>query len=178
MKSNSVKIGKQFGNSILKNLIEIKEVVSVTIVGSFSENFNLNKIGDLDIVIICKNFNRKIIIDAKNKVRSLRFNKKKIKINTSFGPIKFDPKKYLTIHLMIYDIKSHIEHTLRSPFTCYDWERSNWYRGKKLSSIFPVLNLQLRDFFEARRSASEYLKDLKRNKISYRDYVFKKKKQL
>ena len=173
MKSNNIKTGKQFGNSILKNLIEIEEIISATIVGSFSENFNLNKIGDLDVVIVCKNVNKKIIKDAKNKVKFLKFKKKKIKINTSFGPIKFDPKKYLTIHLMIYDIKSHMEHTLRSPFTCYDWERSNWYKGKKLSNIFPVLNLQLRDFFEARRSASEYLKDLKKKRISYRDYVLK-----
>ena len=173
MKNKDVKIGKKFGNSILERLIEIENVISATIVGSFSENYDLSKIGDLDIVIICKKFEKKIVVNAKKKIKFLKVKKKKIKINTSFGPIKFNPKKYLTIHLMIYDIKSHIDHTLKSPFTCYDWERSNWYKGEKLSNIFPVLSLQLRDFFEARRNATEYLEDLKKNRISYRDYAFK-----
>ena len=31
---------------------------------------------------------------------------------------------------MIYDLKSHIEHTIKSLFTCYDWERSKVYLGK------------------------------------------------
>ena len=85
MKSNNIKTGKQFGNSILKNLIEIEEIISATIVGSFSENFNLNKIGDLDVVIVCKNVNKKIIKDAKNKVKFLKFKKKKIKKNILNG---------------------------------------------------------------------------------------------
>ena len=173
MKNKDAKIGKKFGNSILERLIEIENVISATIVGSFSENYDLSKIGDLDIVIICKKFEKKIVVNAKKQIKFLKVKKKKIKINTSFGPIKFNPKKYLTIHLMIYDIKSHIDHTLKSPFTCYDWERSNWYKGEKLSNIFPVLSLQLRDFFEARRNATEYLEDLKKNRISYRDYAFK-----
>ena len=47
---------------------------------------------------------------------------------------------------MIYDIKLHKEHVIKSPFTCYDWERSKIYRGDKLKKIFPVKNLQLNDF--------------------------------
>ena len=73
---------------------------------------------------------------------------------------------------MIYDIDSHIKHVTDSPFTCYDWERSKFYRGIPLKKIYPVNTLQLRDFFNARRSSKEYLKDLFNNKISIRKYIF------
>ena len=77
---------------------------------------------------------------------------------------------------MIYDLKSHIDHTIKSPFTCYDWERSGVYVGKSLKELSPVLRLQFRDFSEARRSTQEYLNDISRNRISYREYNFKNKK--
>ena len=76
---------------------------------------------------------------------------------------------------MIYDLKSHIDHTIKSPFTCYDWERSNVYVGKSLKELSPVLKLQLRDFYEARRSTQEYLKDISNNQISFREYKFSDK---
>ena len=94
-------------------------------------------------------------------------------INSTFGPIKFYNKNSIVFHLMIYDLKSHIEHTIKSPFTCYDWERSNVYIGKSLKQLSPVFNLQLRDFYEARRSIFEYLNDIIKNRISYREYEFK-----
>jgi probable phosphoglycerate mutase len=53
-------------------------------------------------------------------------------------------------------------------------ERSKFYKGIHLKKIYPVRNLQLRDFFESRRSFKEYLKDLSKNKISIRSYSFKK----
>ena len=39
---------------------------------------------------------------------------------------------------MIYDIKGHQNHVNESPFTCYDWERSNDFVGLHLKQIFPV----------------------------------------
>ena len=95
-------------------------------------------------------------------------------INSSFGPIKFYKENTIVFHLMIYDLKSHIDHTIKSPFTCYDWERSKVYLGKSLRELSPVFNLQFRDFSEARRGVFEYLKDLSKNKISYREYSFEK----
>ena len=77
---------------------------------------------------------------------------------------------------MIYDINSHIDHVTSSPFTCYDWERSNWFKGIHLKNIYPVTNLQLRDFFNSRRSATEYLSDLSQNRISIREHKYKKNK--
>ena len=78
---------------------------------------------------------------------------------------------------MIYDLKSHISHTVNSPFTCYDWERSKMYVGKSLKELSPVYNLQFRDFLEARRNTKEYLNDLSKNRISFREYDFKNSKK-
>ena len=79
---------------------------------------------------------------------------------------------------MIYDVNSHKDHVIKSPFTCYDWERSNIFRGRRLKNIFSVKNLKLNDFFNARRNSWEYLNDLKKNQISTRQYYFEKGKVL
>ena len=90
--------------------------------------------------------------------------------------MKISTKNSLPIHLMIYDLQSHKDHVLKSPFTCFDWERSKIYRGKSLKDIFSVKQLQLNDFKEARRNSGEYLKDIKKNRISVRKYKFQKNK--
>ena len=77
---------------------------------------------------------------------------------------------------MIYDKKLHKDHAIKSPFTCYDWQRSKIFRGISLKKIFPVKNLQLNDFFNARRNSNEYLNDIKKDRISVRKYQFKGRK--
>ena len=74
------------------------------------------------------------------------------------------------------DKKLHKDHAIKSPFTCYDWQRSKIYKGISLKKIFPVKNLQLNDFFNARRNSNEYLNDIKKDRISVRKYQFKGKK--
>ena len=68
---------------LIKGLYGIDGVISVTIVGSFKETLNLDKIGDLDIVIICKNITNKIILTSKKKIKKIKskysITKKKIK---------------------------------------------------------------------------------------------------
>jgi len=173
-------IGKNFGNDLIKQLYKVKGVISVTIVGSFVNNYNLDKVGDLDVVIICKKITNKIVKNSKEKIKKIKFKyaliKRSLKINETFGPIKYDAKKFLTVHMMIYDVKGHIEHAINSPFTCFDWQRSDWLKGKKLKEIFPVENIYLRDFFESRRNSNEYLRDLKNNNISIRKYQMYKNK--
>ena len=171
---------KKIAFKILKSLNKNKNSLSVTLTGSYSEHFDPLKAGDIDIIIICKKLNKKffnecISILKKNK-RKYFGDKYKLIINSTFGPIKFYKKNTIVFHLMIYDLKSHIKHTINSPFTCFDWERSNVYVGKSLKELSPVFNLQFRDFSEARRSTQEYLKDLSKNRISYREYKFKNKK--
>ena len=65
-----------------------------------------------------------------------------LKINSSFGPLKFDEPNLAVIHLMVYDLQSHRQHVILSPFTCLDWERSESVVGMRLQQIFPVGRLQ------------------------------------
>ena len=102
--------------------------------------------------------------------------KKKLLINNTFGPLKFNSSKYLVIHLMLYDKGGHIDHAIKSPFTVYDWERSNIYLKKKISEIYKVGSLQLNDFLSARRGLFNYANDIKIKKISFRKYRFFKNK--
>ena len=171
---------KQIAFKIIESLNKNKNSLSVTLTGSYSEHFNPLKAGDIDIVIICKQLNKKYFDECISSLKKLKekyfSNKYDLIINSTFGPIKFYKKNSIVFHLMIYDLKSHILHTINSPFTCYDWERSKIYVGKSLKELSPVYNLQFRDFLEARRSTYEYLKDLTKGRISYREYSFNNKK--
>lgn len=171
---------KQIAFKIIESLNKSKNSLSVTLAGSYIDHFNPIKAGDIDIVIICKQLNKEYFNECIVKLKRLKKkyfgNKYDLIINSTFGPIKFYKKDSIVFHLMIYDLKSHIQHTINSPFTCYDWERSKIYVGKSLRELSPVYNLQLRDFSEARRSTQEYLKDLTKNRISYREYNFNNKK--
>ena len=166
--------------ALIKELYKDKNSLSVTLTGSYSEHFNLDRAGDIDIIIICKKLDKKYFDNCLKKLKHIKKkifgDKEELIINDTFGPIKFYKKNSIVFHLMIYDLNSHIDHTIKSPFTCYDWERSNVYIGKSLQELSPVFNLQLRDFYEARRSTKEYLKDVLKNRISFRKYVFKNNK--
>jgi len=74
---------------------------------------------------------------------------------------------------MIYDIETHKQHCINSPFTCFDWQRSKLFIKKPLSAVYKTWDLQLKNFFNSRRSAEEYLSEIKSNKLSYRVYEFK-----
>ena len=166
-------------NYLLKTLINKEGVISVTLVGSFWEKKNLNNFSDIDIIIILDKFNKQNYdkcISSLIKINLKKFNlgKLKIKINPTFGPLKFDDDNFIVFHTMIYSKKSHINHVIKSPFTCYDWERSNNFKGLSLKEIFPVGKIQLVDFFNSRRGALNYLNNLKNNFISYQKYEFKK----
>lgn len=47
---------KKIAFEIIKEIYKVKNSISVTMTGSYSENFNLSKSGDIDIVVICKTF--------------------------------------------------------------------------------------------------------------------------
>ncbi|MDB2351246.1 histidine phosphatase family protein [Candidatus Marinimicrobia bacterium] len=170
-------IKSEITQSLFKNLFSIDEVVSVTIVGSFVENNDLSGISDIDTVVICNSLNQNIFnkcLDAVNKIdiQKCGLIDFTLKINSTFGPLKFDGPKIAVIHLMVYDVIGHVNHVKSSPFTCYDWERSRTYKGLRLKEIFPVGRLQIRDFMEVRRSTNNYIKDIENNSISYREYKF------
>ena len=76
-------LGKKFGNNLINQLYKTNGVVSVTIVGSFSQFYNIDKIGDLDVVIICKKISVELINSVKKKIKEVNakhlITKKKIK---------------------------------------------------------------------------------------------------
>ena len=171
--SDKVKLKKD----IFKTLNKIKDVVSVTLVGSFWEKKNNKDFSDIDIVIILKKFSKAKYYQCLKKINNLELKKYnlahlKTLINPTFGPLKFNTKNNIVFHTMIYDVNSHINHVIRSPFTCLDWERSSNYSGKSLKEIFPVGKIQLMDFFKSRRGVNSYLDNLNKNHISYQKYIF------
>ena len=151
----------KIGESIINELIKEKEVVSASVVGSYSENKKIEKIGDLDIVVVCKKLTKKIFFNILKRVKNKKY-KYNLLINSTFGPMKINSINSLPVHLMIYDINSHVDHVIKSPFTCYDWERSKIFRGKPLKKIFSAQRLQLNDFTDSRRTSREYLRDIKK----------------
>lgn len=175
----------QTKNEIRKQLFEklskIDGILSTTLVGSFVDKKGLDGISDIDTIVVCKKLSKEIYFKCISVLEKINLEKcglngYKILINSTFGPLKFDREKLVVIHLMIYDIKGHKKHVISSPFTCYDWERSKDYIGLPLKSIYPVGNLQFRDFVEARRSTNNYLSDLNNKKITFREYTFNKER--
>jgi len=174
---NPEKIKHRIKIQLFEKLREINEIISVTLVGSFINQKDLVGISDIDTIVICNSLNKKLFSDCIDKIKSIDLKEcglddYALKINSTFGPLKFDKPKLAVIHLMIYDIDLHRQHVIASPFTCFDWERSNIVNGLSLKKIFPTGTLQLRDFLEVRRSIENYIDDLKNNVISYREYNF------
>ena len=163
--------------TIFKNLTSIANVLSVTFVGSFAERKDLSGISDIDTVVICDHltedvFNSCMAAAGSISLGELGLKEYILKINSSFGPLKFDDKNLVVIHLMVYDLQSHLQHVISSPFTCLDWERSENVVGIRLKDIFPVGRLQPRDFMEARRGIENYFSDIKNGCVTYREYEF------
>jgi broad specificity phosphatase PhoE len=165
-------------NHLFKIIKDIDGVISVTLVGSFWNKTNLDNFSDVDIVIILKKLNKKNFnscIKTISKINLKKFNLGHLKllINPTFGPLKFDDKNSIVFHTMIYSEEEHINHVIRSPFTCYDWEKSKDYSGLALKEIFPVGRIQLFDFFNSRRGVLDYLDNLNNGYISYQKYGLK-----
>lgn len=160
---------------IKETLRNLDFVISGNLVGSFSENEKPKYINDIDIVIIINELNKKnfySIIERFNHIKRDLESKYgfKVMINPTLGPLKFN-KDCIVFHLMIYDVKSHIMHCEKSPFTCFDWQKSKIFVKKPMSDIYKVRFLQPSNFFSSRRSGTEYLSEISSNRLSYREYV-------
>jgi len=179
-------IANQLREDILNGIKEITEttpfILSGNIVGSFSEDKDLQGINDIDIVIIADKLTKtkfNIILEEFNKLKDKIQSKYGYQtiINPTLGPLKFNYDN-IVFHLMLYDKESHKTHCEKSPFTCYDWQRSKIFFKKPMSEIHKVTHLQPNHFFNSRRSATEYLSEIKSNQISYREYKFKNNKTI
>lgn len=166
---------KSLIKKVFKNFSKDKNILNITFAGSF---LTKKKFNDIDIIFILKRLSIKKFVSINNYFKKLRVSNRIIKINNTFGPVKYnDFERDLVFHLMVYDLESHINHVIRSPFTCYDWEKSSQFTGKSLKELFPVGKLQLRDFKYSRRGIFNYLNDLDLSSISYTFYHFSKSKK-
>ena len=162
-------------NTILDTLYDIDGVESVTIAGSFIDHPGSSDYSDIDTIVIVNKLTptlfQKCVTECHNLQNNPALGDKKVFVNSTFGPLKFDEDDNIVIHLMVYDVEGHVNHVIRSPFTCLDWERSKVFRGKKLAEICSVGRLCLRDFSNSRRGIHEYQDELNKGVLSYRYYT-------
>ena len=137
----------------------------------------MSLISDIDIIVIVDELCGAKFSEIENAASSIKgsdigLEDYNIKLNMTFGPLKFNNDKIVVFHIMVYDIKGHRKHVLESPFTCLDWEFFPAIYGKNLSEIYPASGVQLEDLVGSRRGLEAYLDDLKNQVISYREYDF------
>jgi probable phosphoglycerate mutase len=164
-------------SGIFQSIERIPDVVSTSIVGSFSERVNLADVADIDTILVARRLDRKafsLINQVFADVLEPLLAKEglKLRINPTLGPLKFNDAETAVLHLMIYTCETHRTHVVKSPFTCLDWQRSPLWHGQRLSDVYPTFRLQPHHFIGARRGAQDYLADLKADVVSYRTLNF------
>lgn len=148
----------------------------ISFVGSAAKKEIYN---DIDIIFISKeDLNSEIFLKTLEKIKNFKrykiFKNYNIKINSEFGPVKYNFKHNdIVFHCMFYDVKSHIKHVIESPFTCYDWERTELNLKKKISEVFSVNNLMISDFFKSNRNINQFTNNLKKKEISCSKFLIK-----
>ncbi|MFM2090137.1 MAG: Phosphoserine phosphatase 1 [Planctomycetota bacterium] len=153
---------------------DLPEVRSATLAGSFAAGTGLNGISDIDTILVVDPLDGPGFARVQAAFRDrlapvLAVTGWDLRINATLGPLKFNAERLAVLHLMCYSPESHREHVINSPFTCLDWQRSPvWWRAP-LGAVYPVFALQPRHFFGARRSAADYLADLRAGVVSYRE---------
>jgi broad specificity phosphatase PhoE len=174
---NISSIKSQIKNEVVKKLAPIVGLNSITFVGSFETSSDITLISDIDIIVIVdelssSKFSEIEIAAGSIKGLDIGLEDYKIKLNMTFGPLKFNSDKTVVFHIMVYDILGHRKHVLESPFTCLDWEYFSAIYGKNLSEIYPAYGVQLTDLIGTRRGLEAYLDDLNKKVVSYREYDF------
>jgi ribonuclease H / adenosylcobalamin/alpha-ribazole phosphatase len=151
-------------------------IVSATFTGSFLTTDDLQAISDIDLVLVVSHLDRDrfetLQHACKNELQPiLKRHGFDLNINPTLGPLKLNDQNTAVLHLMLYSRAAHVEHVLKSPFTCFDWQRSSTFRKQSLADVYPVFALQPHHFVSARRSVSEYLKDFRSGIVSYRELI-------
>lgn len=149
-------------------------VDSATIAGSFLAAADLSGISDIDFVVVVENLCGRRFEELQESCRAalepvVRTAGYRLRINPTLGPLKFNDAHTAVLHLMIYSRAGHVEHAVNSPFTCFDWQRSPTWFKRPLGDVFAVFGLEPRHFLSARRSVSDYLRDYRAGRVSYRE---------
>ena len=109
---NQTQIKQRIRQELFQKLNNIKDVISVTIVGSFVNQEDLAGISDIDTVVLCKSLNKSLFHSCIRAASNINLKKcgldnYHLEINPTFGPLKFDKPNLAVIHLMIYDVYAH-----------------------------------------------------------------------
>jgi broad specificity phosphatase PhoE len=152
-------------------------VVSATISGSFTTSAGLEGISDIDTIVVVDGLDALRFAEMQARFRAglkppLADAGYRLVINPTLGPLKFNDPRTAVLHLMLYSVEAHREHVVKSPFTCFDWQRSPVWRKRSLAEVYPTFCVQPHHFLSARRSARDYLRDLFDNVVSYRELAF------
>lgn len=164
-------------NSILNKMSILPEVCSITFVGSFVNSIDISVVSDIDIIIVVNKINKFLFNHIRQTAETITgadcgLPDYQVRLNMSFGPLKFNDEKTIVFHLMVYDVDGHRNHVIESPFTCNDWQYFGAAYGKSLSEIYPATPLQMSDIIGTRRGLESYMNDLDKEIITYRNYVF------
>ena len=167
----------RFAHAVIDELSSVGGVESITFTGSFLSQTGIGGISDIDVVVVVRRLDSDTFIACRKAASRvspalLGCSDHELIINDTFGPLKLDRPGVVVVHLMVYDFASHRQHVLKSPFTCWDWERSDYYAGRTLSEIYPVQRLAPSQFLGARRGITDYLEDLEQGELSCRRYRF------
>lgn len=170
------KIKQTLINEIKK--IKIEDLLLIRIFGSFLNKNKLDKVNDIDLLIIVKNLNPEKFEEIKGSFEKIsnKLTTKKLKfmIETKLGPIKPKPvknKKIMQLHLLIWD-KKNIEKTARTPILI-----DLHYHGKEIlnnnyklkvknltkKSVLEDFKIHLNSIKEKKKFAGEYI--IKENKL-------------
>jgi len=162
-------------DAILDALTDVPGIRSITFVGSFVDREDLSGISDIDTVVVFDRLTPARFAEAVAQVRALSGEAvgcpgRQLLVNATLGPLKYDGLDQVVVHLMLYDLASHRQHVIKSPFTCLDWERSQVGWGVLLADVYPVGCLEPRDFLAARRGLTNYVSDLESGTLSFRRF--------
>lgn len=171
MEDEFQKMKKEFKIFLHKLACETNLFEGVTLVGSHKENKGMEKMNDIDVVLIMKelteeNWNK--VIESFNEFKSkYETNKIGYIVETGFGPFKTPSGKDITVqlHVLFFDKKSFIEYAKGSPLISYDWEFSLPVWGKSLKEICKVEKITKKDLIEARGGA-DYIIEQIRNGVN------------
>lgn len=137
---------------IIKRLKHDKNVVSITLVGSFADdNKKLETFNDIDLVLILKEVKSKDVKKLKKlgKYFKKTFSTKEIGITYTLkiGPIKVVSKKQKTmmLHFLIYPEKEYTKY--ESSLTRYSFQNYKPLLGKSLKEINEVKFVKKYDLF-------------------------------
>lgn len=135
-----------------EDLVNEKNIISLTLVGSFADtNKSLEKFNDLDLVIICNKLNKSLFDKLNNLIDNIKrkYSSENIGITSSLniGPIKIiSPKKRtIMVHFLIYTLKDYEKY--ESSLTRFSFQHYKPLVGLPLSKINNLYSVSVRDLF-------------------------------